>query len=54
MAVNTIEWQISQHLKQPDRTNWDQVMDHFLKYTKGLHDFHAYFHEVYIHSVFWP
>jgi len=32
-------------------TNWDQVMEHFLK---GLHDICAYFHEVYFHSKFWP
>jgi len=39
--------------------NWDQVMDHFLRYVKGLHYFHAYFQEVYFqevyfHSKFWP
>jgi len=48
MAVHAIEWQIIQHLVRQDR---DQVMDHFLK---GLHDFRAYFHEVYIHGMFWP
>jgi len=26
-------------------------MDHFLK---RMRDFHACFHEVYIHGVFWP
>jgi len=51
MAVHTIEWQISQCLLGPDITNWDQVMDHFLK---GLHDFCAYSHEVYFHDTFWP
>jgi len=31
IAVLAIEWQISQYFKQPDRTNWEQVMDHFSK-----------------------
>jgi len=31
MAVLTIEWRISQHLKELDT---DQVMDHFLKVCK--------------------
>jgi len=31
MAVYAIERQISQRLVQPDRMNWDQVMDHFSK-----------------------
>jgi len=35
MVVLAIEWQISQHLKQPD-TTWDQVMDHFLKVCKRV------------------
>jgi len=34
MAVFAIEWQIDQYFKQPDTTNWDQVMDHFLKACK--------------------
>jgi len=37
MAVHAIEWQISLHLLGPDRTNWEQVMDHFVKVRKGLH-----------------
>jgi len=50
MALCTIDWQISQHLFGVDRTNWNQVMDHFLKvvYAKDLCDFCAYFH-----GVFW-
>jgi len=48
MAVHTTEWWISQRLVRPDR---DQGMDHFLR---DLHDFRAYFHEVYIHGMFWP
>jgi len=50
MAVHAIEWQISQHLEQPDRTNWDQVIGHFLK---CLRDFRACFLEVYIQGMFW-
>jgi len=34
MAVLTIEWRISQCLKEPDTMTWDQVMDHFLKVCK--------------------
>jgi len=34
MTVLAIEWQISQHLKEPDTTTWDQVMDYFLKVCK--------------------
>jgi len=26
----------------------------FQRYVKSLRDFCAYFHEVYIHGVFWP
>jgi len=51
MPVHTIEWWIGQYLLGLDRSKWDQVVDHFLK---GLRDFHAYFHEVYFHSVFGP
>jgi len=40
-----------QCLEGVDTMNRDQVMDHFLN---GLRDFHAYFHKVYIHGVFWP
>jgi len=45
-TVHVIEWRSRLGL---DRTNWGQVMDHFLK---GLCDFCAYFHEVYIHGMF--
>jgi len=31
MAVHTIEWQISQYLEWPDKTNWDQVYGPFSK-----------------------
>jgi len=31
IAAHAIEWQIGQNLLGPDTTNWDQVMDHFLK-----------------------
>jgi len=34
MTVLAIEWQISQHLKEPDTMTWDQVIDHFLKVCK--------------------
>jgi len=55
MTVLAIEWRISQRLKELDKMTWDQVMDHFLKVCKQfVGDFCACFHEVYIHSVFWP
>jgi len=52
MAVHNIKWQINQSLVRLDRMNWDQVMDHFLKYVKSLCDFCAYFHEVYTQGMF--
>jgi len=45
MAVLTTEWQISQHLKEPDSMTRDQ------RYVNSLRDFCACFHEVYIHGV---
>jgi len=54
MAIHAIKWRINQFFEPSDRTKWDQVMDRFLKVCKSLHDFCAYFHEVYIHGVLWP
>jgi len=34
MAIFAIEYRISHYSKQPDTSNWDQVMDHFLKVCK--------------------
>jgi len=50
-TVHAIEWQISQCFMRPDRTNWDQVMDYFLKVCK---DFAWFSCEFYIHGMFWP
>jgi len=54
MAVHAIEWQISQRLERVDKTNWDQIMDHFLSKGIYLSMISYLFHEVYIHGMFWP
>jgi len=51
MAVHAIEWQISQHLLGPDKTDWDQVMEHFLKVYMI---FMLIFMTFYFHGMFWP